>query len=77
MRFPGIFGGLSEKHLHKHMGEAISKRERAIKIGKTVLKTMGKIIWEAGRISAEGLGLVETKPKRKKKRTRRKKKAKR
>jgi hypothetical protein len=54
------------------MGEAISKRERAIKIGKTVLKTMGRIMWEAGKISAEGLGLVESKPGRKKKRTRRK-----
>jgi len=59
------------------MGEAISKRERAIKIGKTVLKTMGRIMWEAGKISAEGLGLVESKPRRKKKRTRRRKKAKR
>jgi hypothetical protein len=38
---------------------------------------MGRIMGEAGKISAEGLGLVESKPGRKKKRTRRRKKAKR
>ncbi|MEM2058357.1 MAG: zinc ribbon domain-containing protein [Thermoproteota archaeon] len=69
------FGDWSKQNLA--MGEAISKRERAIQIGKAVLKTMGKIMWEMGRISAEGLGLVESEPKRRKKRTRRKKKSRR